>query len=771
MKRLRFLSSFFVILMVFTIRPSVYAADDVVLNPGTISGSVALTGYQITSVTLHAIDTNKIYSATVTESVPAGASSIGYTLTVEGDNDYYVIADVTVQDANYTRVLIPPSSPVTVAIGADVPHDLMMEPAIISGTISTGSAANTITDYSVYAYLNLPEFDQVYASSTYAYGLSAPGDVGTDYTLLVAPGTVYYYVRAYIGIDGLSYNIYDYDVNSPAAGVVLDRDYIVDVSAATISGYALLDGVDVTSASVYGYSWSPPPTRYSNTNIPDVSTGIYSLAVDEGLWRLYPRFSFNLPDADPDLSGLTGWLNLPYSPEINVLAGDELTLDFDVVPGFIPGTLALWGANTNFAWAQVGAYGASGGSTYSRVDPDTGKFMFVASPGDWYTDSYQYMYFDYPENSDTYLSSSVYQYNYNNIDKLETLETVVADQTNSPIELSYGTITVLRYFYVAGDGVLKSPYIKATRSESPFSTAYGYGSPFETTEGQAIVTLLLPGDYSLEAFATVNGSNTEFGTVNISVEEGDVVVIGGTSRPTIKVTNPTNGETICGNTVTVEGTATDDVGVATITINGEAVDFVSTSNPDDPNEVSFSAEVILTLDAANDITVTVADVDETDPISLSMTVYSDRCGPDEIEVALDVKPGSCPNPLNVKSKGVLPVAILGTAELDVATVDINSVNILGVAPVRNEYEDVATPFYSFFIGKQDKLDCTEAGADGYNDLTLKFDRQQLVEALEAGSSVADGDVITLQLNGNLLEEFGGTPIVGEDVIVILNKDD
>jgi hypothetical protein len=406
MKTLRLLSSLLVILMVFTIRPSAYAADDVVLNPGTISGSVSLTGYEITSVTVRAIDTNKIYSATVTESVPAGASSISYTLTVEGDNDYYVIADVSVQDANYTRVLIPPSSPVTVAIGADVPLDLTMEPAIISGTISTGSAANTITNYSVYAYLNLPEFDQTTNYSyTYASGLSAPGDVGTDYTLLVAPNTVYYYVRAYIGIDGLSYNIYDYDVNSPAAGVVLGRDYIVDVSAATISGYSLLDGVDVTSASVYGYSYSPPPYRYSNTTIPDVSTGIYSLPVDEGIWRLYPRFSFNLPDADPDLSGLTGWLNMPYSSDINVVAGDELTLDFDVVPGFIPGTLTLWGANTNYLQANVRAYGYPGGGvTYSQVDPDTGKFMFVASPGDWRTDGYQYMYFDYPENPDGYTS-------------------------------------------------------------------------------------------------------------------------------------------------------------------------------------------------------------------------------------------------------------------------------------------------------------------------------------------------------------------------------
>lgn len=41
-----------------------------------------------------------------------------------------------------------------------------------------------------------------------------------------------------------------------------------------------------------------------------------------------------------------------------------------------------------------------------------------------------------------------------------------------------------------------------------------------------------------------------------------------------------------------------------------------------------------------------------------------------IDVALDIKPQSCPNPFNTKSKGVLPVAILGTADLNVN--DINT---------------------------------------------------------------------------------------------------
>ena len=41
--------------------------------------------------------------------------------------------------------------------------------------------------------------------------------------------------------------------------------------------------------------------------------------------------------------------------------------------------------------------------------------------------------------------------------------------------------------------------------------------------------------------------------------------------------------------------------------------------------------------------------------------------------------------------------------------------------------------------------------------------------LEAIGEVADGGVLVLTLTGELLGEFGGTPIIGEDAIVMLKK--
>jgi hypothetical protein len=89
-----------------------------------------------------------------------------------------------------------------------------------------------------------------------------------------------------------------------------------------------------------------------------------------------------------------------------------------------------------------------------------------------------------------------------------------------------------------------------------------------------------------------------------------------------------------------------------------------------------------------------------------------------------------------------------------------------VYPLRWSLEDVATPFEPF-VGKElDAHGCTTAGPDGYMDLTLKYDAPEVVESL---GDVSDRDVLMLQSFGNLKEEFGGVPIIGEDVVWILAK--
>jgi hypothetical protein len=143
-----------------------------------------------------------------------------------------------------------------------------------------------------------------------------------------------------------------------------------------------------------------------------------------------------------------------------------------------------------------------------------------------------------------------------------------------------------------------------------------------------------------------------------------------------------------------------------------------------------------------------------DTLFVLLTLEKFAPPPPVIEVPVDVKPMSWPNPLNVDKKGVLPIAILGTEDFDVTQIDPATVFLEGVAPLRWAFEDLATP--------GDPL----AGPDGIMDLSLKFDTQEIVAAL---GDVNDGDEITLHLTGNLKEEFDGTPIEGEDVVRIIKK--
>jgi len=198
--------------------------------------------------------------------------------------------------------------------------------------------------------------------------------------------------------------------------------------------------------------------------------------------------------------------------------------------------------------------------------------------------------------------------------------------------------------------------------------------------------------------------------------------------------------------------------------DGTFQDAVNYPVGDDPRSV-FAAD----LDGDTDVDLAVANY-ASDNVSILFNLME----PVPFSVAIDIKPQSCPNPLNIKGgyskenpqfhhediprrKSVLPVAILGTNDFDVTTVDFSTVLLEGVAPIRGAIEDVSTPFDGELCG------CTTEGADGFDDLTLKFYRQEIVAAL---GDVQDGDEVVLTLTGALND---GTPIEGADCVVIISS--
>lgn len=106
------------------------------------------------------------------------------------------------------------------------------------------------------------------------------------------------------------------------------------------------------------------------------------------------------------------------------------------------------------------------------------------------------------------------------------------------------------------------------------------------------------------------------------------------------------------------------------------------------------------------------------------------------EIALDIKPGSDRNPVNLKGKGVIPVAILTTDDFDATTVDPATVRFgpgeAQEAHARGHIEDV--------------------DGDGHDDLVLHFKTKD--SGIQAGDAEAGITGMT----------FGGEEIAGSDAI-------
>ncbi len=143
--------------------------------------------------------------------------------------------------------------------------------------------------------------------------------------------------------------------------------------------------------------------------------------------------------------------------------------------------------------------------------------------------------------------------------------------------------------------------------------------------------------------------------------------------------------------------------------------------------------------------------------------------PDECEAHVDIKPGSCPNPVNPRSNGVVPMAIVGTDLFDVTRVDIDTLILrradgVGgfVTPLRGppgpgiKTQDVATPF----VGEL--CSCHDAEEDGIDDVSLKFSTPELAEALEL-IGLPRGTSVMLTVSGSLLD---GTAFEASDCVVI-----
>lgn len=117
--------------------------------------------------------------------------------------------------------------------------------------------------------------------------------------------------------------------------------------------------------------------------------------------------------------------------------------------------------------------------------------------------------------------------------------------------------------------------------------------------------------------------------------------------------------------------------------------------------------------------------------------------PQALTVAIDVKPGSFPNSINLRSSGVVAVAILSSSTFDATQVNPATI-ILAGAKVK-------------LIGKGDRFSCSvdDLNGDSLPDLICHIMTAELL--IEPGDS-------TVVLEA---ETFDGTKIRGEDSVRIV----
>lgn len=121
--------------------------------------------------------------------------------------------------------------------------------------------------------------------------------------------------------------------------------------------------------------------------------------------------------------------------------------------------------------------------------------------------------------------------------------------------------------------------------------------------------------------------------------------------------------------------------------------------------------------------------------------------PGGIDLAIDVKPGSDRNPINLGAKGVLPVAILTTENFDAAVAEISWIGLSDT-----ELTGSCTP---------QKSSVEDIDGDGLEDLMLHFSQTDLV-----ANDCIDDTTSELTLH---LETFDGEQGSGSNAVSILTK--
>ena len=583
--------------------PTFPALADVVLVPGTIEGSIQLGTETIRYVQVRAQNSD----GSAYQYLSPNVSSAPYELTVNvpsgGSADYSVRAEnvqsrdslVSPYDFDYFSF---PAQTVSVDENTPTQADFVLSTANYARGTVTLNGSGSLSLLQIYA---TPVVPNGFGHYTAQHTNSATAN-SRDYEFPISGGDMRCTGQAYLSTGG-RIDLPE-QIASPVNGIVT-CDWDIDTpEVGTIEGSIEMVGDGVPNrffmilSGTASRSWNKnSPTNPDYFSFDDLPVGTSGLNAFAYLNNNDDYYRFPYAAYDPNYYTL-------------VEAGDVDVIDISACQAYINGTVELIGAAQ---WSDVnssefnvsGVYDSSlpdggptrSGSSRDRIDLSNGDFDVVVSPGPWNASSLYIRFYD-PDPAD-YRNSWVNVYDRSVMYNASRAELAsCGDEELRDYQYNMGQVTV--NFAVDGSEVLSYPRLYGSCYEYDDANQQIYGYYFDARNESQVnvsdgsVTFTTPQGHcpSLRAEASVAGSQTTFGELELDVIGGGEVIIdiGG---PGVTLVEPEANLCLDAAETTVSGTATDDIGVASVTVNG--VDAIlAPAGGEGTLSTDFSATISLT---------------------------------------------------------------------------------------------------------------------------------------------------------------------------------